>query len=174
MRMAHTIRLGTIGAFLLGSTATYSTGQPEPDSRTGSLPHEGVQPVYSPDPSDSWNRVFNALFARTVHLRLSKEFAGAALLERVRVLGFPDLPVSTSTFERIESGDLAIEPLDPVPVHAGSRSARQRVLFEPSFTQLKRALNLEFVDLIDAHTARRVFRGRICCPARGRRHELTG
>ena len=55
-------------------------------------------------------------------------------------MGFPDLPVSTSTFERIESGDRAIEPLDPFLVHIGSRSARQRVLFEPSFTRLKRAL----------------------------------
>jgi hypothetical protein len=55
-------------------------------------------------------------------------------------MGFPDLPVSTTTFERIEIGDRAIEPLDPFLVHAGSRSARQRVLFEPSFTRLKAAL----------------------------------
>jgi len=100
-----------------------------------------VQPIYSPDLSDSWNRAFCALFARTVRLRLSQEFAGTAPLERVQVMGFPDLPVSTSTFERIESGDRAIEPLDPFRVHIGSRSARQRVLFEPSFTQLKRALS---------------------------------
>ncbi len=103
-------------------------------------PPEEVLPVYSPDPADSWNRVFHALFARTVRVRLSKEFAGAAPLERVEVSGFPDLPVSTSTFERSESGDRAIEPLDPFLVHAGSRRARQRVLFEPSFTGLKRAL----------------------------------
>jgi hypothetical protein len=52
MRGAHTIRLGTIGAFLMGLTATYSAWQPQPDSRTGSLPHEEVQPIYSPDLSD--------------------------------------------------------------------------------------------------------------------------
>ena len=97
--------------------------------------------MYSPDPTDSWNRVFNLLFARTVRLRFSKEFAGAALLEPVRVEGFHELFVSTSTFERIESGDRAIEPLDPFLVHAGSRSARQHVFFEPSFTKLKRALD---------------------------------
>jgi hypothetical protein len=99
-----------------------------------------VQPIYAPDPSDSWNRAFNALFTRTVRLRLSKEFAGAALLERVKISGFPDLAISTTTYERIESGDRAIEPLDPLLVHIVSRSARQRVLFEPSFTRLKQAL----------------------------------
>jgi hypothetical protein len=129
-----------IGAFLTGLTATSAAGQATPKDRTGLLPPGEVQTVYSPDPADSWNRAFHALFARTVRARLSKEFAGAASLERVRVQGFPDLSVSTSSFERIESGDRAIEPLDPFPVHAGSRSARQHVFFEPSFTQLTRAL----------------------------------
>jgi hypothetical protein len=140
MRGTHTTRHGMIGAFLMGLAATSSAGQSVSNDRAGSLPAEEVLPVYSPDPADSWNRVFNSLFSRTVRLRLSKEFAGAAPLEQVQVMGFPDLPVSTSTFERIESGDRAIEPLDPFMVHIGSRSARQRVLFEPSFTRLKRAL----------------------------------
>ena len=122
MRRAHTIRLGSIGAFLMGLTAMYSAGQSQPDYRTGSLPREEVQPVYSPDPSDSWNQVFNALFARTVRLRLSKEFAGALPSERIQAEGFPDLAVSATTFERIESGDRAIEPLDPFLVHIGSRA----------------------------------------------------
>ncbi len=99
MRGAHTIRLGTMGAFLTSLFATYSTGQSQPDYRKGSLPLEEVQPVYSPDLSDSWNRIFNALFSRTVRSRLSKEFAGAASLERVKVMGFADLPVSTSVFK---------------------------------------------------------------------------
>jgi hypothetical protein len=141
MKRTHTTRPGMIWAFLMGLTATSSAGQPVLNDRAGSLPPEEVLPVYSPDPTDSWNRVFHALFARTVRSRLSKEFAGTAPLERVEVMGFPDLPVSTSTFERIESGDRAIEPLDPFRVHIGSRSARQRVLFEPSFTRLKRALS---------------------------------
>jgi hypothetical protein len=140
MKRAHTVRIGSIGALVVGLIAISTSGQPQPDYRAGSLPHEEVQPIYSPDRSDSWNRAFNSLFARTVRLRLSKEFAGTAPLERVEVMGFPDLPVSTRTFERIESGDRAIEPLDPFRVHIGSRSARQRVLFEPSFNRLKRAL----------------------------------
>ncbi len=141
MRRFHTARLVMTAVLLMSLTASYSAGQPAPYDPAGSLPPEEVQPVYSPDPSDSWNRVFHALFARTVRARLSKELAGAAPLERVQVSGFPDLAVSTSAFERSESGDRAIEPLDPFRVHIGSRSARQRVLFEPSFTLLKRALN---------------------------------
>ncbi len=136
-----TTRLGMVGALLMSLTATSPAGQPGPNVRRGSLPPEEVQPVYSPDPADSWNRVFNVLFARTVRSRLSKEFAGAELLEPVQVEGFHEFFVSTSTFERIESGDRSIEPLDPFLVHIGSRSARQHVLFEPSFTKLKRALD---------------------------------
>ncbi len=121
-------------------TAAYSVGQTQPDYRSGSVPNDDPQPVYSPDPADSWNRIFNTLFTRTVRLRLSEEFAGAAPLERVRVMGFPDLPVSTTAFERIESGDRAIEPLDPLPLHSGSHRTPQRVLSEPHFTRLKLAL----------------------------------
>jgi hypothetical protein len=140
MRRTHTNRPEIIGVFLMGLTATSFAAQPVSGDRGGSRPPEEVLPVYSPDPADSWNRVFNALFSRTVRLRLSKEFAGTAPLERVEVMGFPELSVSTSTFERIDSGDRAIEPLDPFLVHAGSRRARQHVLFEPSFTRLRRAL----------------------------------
>jgi hypothetical protein len=83
MRRTHMTRHGMFGAFLLGLAATSSTGQSVSSDRAGSLPPEEVLPVYSPDPADSWNRVFQALFARTVRVRLSKEFAGAAPLERV-------------------------------------------------------------------------------------------
>jgi hypothetical protein len=140
MRRTHMTRPGMFGAFLMGLAATSAAGQSVSNDRAGSLPPEEVLPVYSPDPADSWNRVFHALFARTVRVRLSKDFAGAAPLERVEVSGFPHLAVSTTTSERSESGDRAIEPLDPFLVHAGSRRAHQRVLFDPSFTQLKRSL----------------------------------
>jgi hypothetical protein len=98
------------------------------------------QTIFSADPSDSWNRIFRLLFTRTVRARLSEEFAGSSPLERVQVMGFPELPVTVETFERIESGDRAIEPLDPFPVHIGSNGSPQRPLEEPSFTLLKQAL----------------------------------
>jgi hypothetical protein len=129
--------LATILAVL---TADHSAGQAGLDYRTGSLSNDRPQPVYSADPSDSWNRIFHALFTRTVRLRLSGGFAAAAPLERVEVMGFPDLQVSKTIFERIESGDRAIEPLDPFPVHVGSNGSSQRVLAEPHFSRLKQAL----------------------------------
>lgn len=125
---------------VMSLTAACSAGGPEPDYRAGSLSNEEPQAIYSADPSDSWNRTFNTLFTRTVRFRLTEEFAAGAPLERVRINGFPDLPVTTARFERIESGDLAIEPLDPFPVHAGNNGSPQRVFTEPRFTPLKQAL----------------------------------
>lgn len=128
-----------VGSFLLGLGMLDCLAQ-EPDYRTGSLPDDRPRPVYSAEPSDSWNRIFNALFTRTVRFRLSEEFAGAAPLERIQVMGFPDLSVSRDTSERIEGGDRPIEPLDPFPVHSGSNGSPQRVLTEPGFSRLKQAL----------------------------------
>ena len=90
-------------------------------------------PVYSPDPADSWNRVFHA-FPPVPCACGSRRSSPAQHPWNGSRMGFPDLPVSTRIFERSESGDRAIEPLDPFLVHAGSRRARQRVLVEPSFT----------------------------------------
>ena len=130
----------SIAAILAASIAASSAAQSGPDYLRGSLPQDRPQPVYAADPSDSWNRIFHALFTRTVRARVSEEFAAAAPLERVRVMGFPDLPVSRASFERIEGGDRAIEPLDPFPLHIGSNGSPQRVLEEPHFSRLKQAL----------------------------------
>jgi hypothetical protein len=127
-------------ALIVGLTALPSLAQSALDYHTDSLTKDEPQPTYSADPSDPWNRIFHALFTRTVRARLTEEFAVSAPSERVRALGFPELAVSTNTFERIESGDRAIEPLDPFPVHKGARHAPQRVFSEPYFTRLKRAL----------------------------------
>jgi hypothetical protein len=110
-------------AILAGPAATPSAGQSELDHRTAPLADDRPRPIYAADPSDSWNRIFNALFTRTVRVRLSEEFAGPAPLEPVRVMGFPALPVSKAASERVESGDRAIEPLDPFPVHIGSNGS---------------------------------------------------
>lgn len=129
-----------VAAIMAGSTGSFSAGQSKLDYRTGSLSDDRPQPIYSHDPADSWNRIFHALFARTVRCRISQEFRAAAALERVQVMGFPAFPMSSTTFERIESGDRAIEPLDAFPVHMGSNGSPQRVLNEPHFTRLKQAL----------------------------------
>jgi hypothetical protein len=85
MTRTHMTWPGMFGAFLMGLAATSVAEQSMSNDRAGSFPPEEVLPVCSPDPADSWNRVFHGLFARTVRVRLSEEFAGAAALERVEV-----------------------------------------------------------------------------------------
>jgi hypothetical protein len=140
MRAPIALARSIMPALALTLVAAPSPGQSGPDVRTGSLAKDGPQPVYSADATDSWNRIFHALFTRTVRVRLSEEFAGDARLEPFRAMGFPDLSISATAVERIEVGDRAIEPLDPLPVHMGSNGSPQRILDEPSFTRLKEAL----------------------------------
>lgn len=117
-----------------------ATERSELDPRRGSLPNDEIQAVYARDPADSWNRIFHSLFTRTVTARLSEEFA-----LRVPRAGSDDPP----TVERIESGDRAIEPLDPWLVHFGQGAPS--VLFrEPQFSTFQRALD----DLLAEKTKR--------------------
>lgn len=74
---------------------------------------EPVQPVYSEDTNDPWNRLFSLMFTRTVRHRKTSEFADAGPFKQ---LGDNDLrlfPVSTRTFDRFEHGDRAIAPFYP-------------------------------------------------------------
>jgi hypothetical protein len=138
--MRKVTRLARLALLAMGLTATSTNGQSVLDYRAGSLLNGEPQPVYAADASDSWNRIFNALFTRTTRFRLSEAFASNIPMERLRVNGFGDLSVSTDLFERIELGDRAIEPLDGFPVHMGSNGSPQRVLSDPQFSQLRQAL----------------------------------
>lgn len=96
------------------------------------------QAVYSPNPNDSWNIIFYHLFTRRVRTRLTDEFPDSGPLVKAEVMGFPEgLSVSTRIFERIESGDRAIEPLYPSFI---TSVGIKEVLDEPRFSQLKQAL----------------------------------
>jgi hypothetical protein len=99
----------------------------------------GIRPtVYSPDPDDSWNRIFSSLFTRTVKARLSSELPGGAPFARTQYVMFPHaLSVSTRTLERVETGDRAVEPLYPSFLSAAGVT---QVLSEPLYTQLRQAL----------------------------------
>lgn len=96
------------------------------------------QAVYSRDPKDPWNIIFYHLFTRRVRARFTDDFPGSGPLGKAKVMSFPQgLPVSTCLFERIESGDRAIEPLYPSFITSvGIKEA----LNEPRFSELKQAL----------------------------------
>jgi len=94
------------------------------------------QSVYAADPNDSWNRIFQLLFTRTVKARLSSEFKEGAPFTRAEGMGVPALQISTRVFAQAEIGDRAIEPLYPSFFAPGAL----QVLTEPRYSQLKQAL----------------------------------
>lgn len=96
------------------------------------------QSVYAADLKDSWNRIFQLLFTRTVKARLSSEFKEGAPFTRAEGMGVPALQISTRVFAQAEIGDRAIEPLYPSFFTA---SGALQVLTEPRYSQLKQALN---------------------------------
>lgn len=109
----------------------------------------GVRPaVYAPDPDDAWNRIFYSLFTRAVKAHLSSEFAEGAPLARTQYGQFPhELSISTRLFERVETGDRAVEPLYP---SFFSSAGVSQVLSEPLYSQLRQALT----DALEEKTAR--------------------
>jgi hypothetical protein len=108
------------------------------DYRAGSLAKEEPQAIYAADPHDSWNRIFYLLFTRTVELRLTDDFKGEGRFDStISVMGNSSLAVTSRTFERIESGDRAIDPL--YPNFFNSKGA-ESLLVDPRFTEFKQAL----------------------------------
>ena len=109
----------------------------KPTYQVGSLPKDEPQAVYSADRDDSWNRIFYCLFTRTVQLRLSDDFLEGAPFSQPTQTLFPQRSISDGTFERIEGGDRAIEPLYPSFL---TSSGPFQVLDEPRYSQLTKAL----------------------------------
>ncbi|CAN5881565.1 hypothetical protein BH18ACI4_BH18ACI4_08010 [soil metagenome] len=98
---------------------------------------DDLRSIYSADPNDSWNRIFQLLFTRTVKAHLSSEFKEGAPFTRAEGMGIPALRISARVFAQNEIGDRAIEPLYPSFFNA---SGALQVLTEPRYSQLKRAL----------------------------------
>jgi hypothetical protein len=112
-------------------------GQVPPAYLAGSLARQEPQPIYAVNPEDAWNRIFYLLFTRTVKLRLTGDFKEGAPLARVNTGTASPRQASLRTFERIESGDRAIDPLYPSFFNpAGVES----VLANPRYGQFKKAL----------------------------------
>jgi len=111
----HFVRFQTRSSLLAALTAVslVCLAQTAPDYRAGALGKQEPQPIYASDPQDAWNRIFYLLFTRTVELRLADDFAQGGPLVHVRAMGNDSLPVTSRTFERIEAGDRAIDPLYP-------------------------------------------------------------
>lgn len=107
------------------------------DYRAGSLPRLEPQAIYSADLHDPWNRIFYLLFTRPVETRLTDDFKDSGPRVTTEVVGNPSLQVTTRTFERIESGDRAVDPVYP---NFLSSTGSEAILSDPGFTELKQAV----------------------------------
>ena len=96
------------------------------------------QSIYAADPNDSWNRIFHALFSRSVNVRVAGELRkNARLIAFHDPMGSFDIRISKDTVNRTEIGDRAIEPLYPAFFTA---EGPLQVLSEPRFSALTAAL----------------------------------
>jgi hypothetical protein len=108
--------------------------------RQGSLQSDQPQQVYGNDLQDSWNRIFYFLFTRPVTLRLTEDLPEGAPFRAApfgSISGYPTLRVSDRTFERIELGDRAINPLYPSFLDS---SGTERLFTEPRYSAFENAL----------------------------------
>jgi hypothetical protein len=99
--------------------------------KTGDAP----QPIYSENPDDPWNRIFYHLFTRRIEMHVSNEYPEAAPFTEFRQ-GSRRL-ISTRTFERLEIGDRAIDPLYP---NFFNDTGARRVLNQPTYSAFVKAL----------------------------------
>ena len=100
---------------------------------------DNTQSIYAADPNDSWNRIFRALFTRTVKSRVSDAFPEGAPFVRVEDVGMRAAPfrISKEKFSRIEIGDRAIEPLYPTFL---TTEGPAQALSDPRYSELAGAL----------------------------------
>ncbi len=104
------------------------------------------EPIYSPDPNDSWNRLFYFLFSRRMEVRLSDEFPEGAPFNKeppgisMRMGG---RGLSTRTFDRTEVGDRPIDPFYPASLDA---AGPRLVLGDSIYPEFGRALQDALTD----------------------------
>lgn len=116
---------------------TWSTAMAPSDYRAGSLAKQEAQSIYTADPHDSWNRIFYLLFTRSIKFRLTEDFGHGDSFVPVSVMGDASLSATSQIFERIESGDRAIDPLYPNFLNA---KGAESVLVDPQFSELEQSL----------------------------------
>ena len=133
-------RLLLILTFAVGAAACLRSGAAtEPVAPAPVFVSDNPQSIYAADPNDSWNRIFRALFTRTVRHRLSDDFPEAAPFIQLHGLGIGpfSLRVSKQKFNKTEIGDRGIEPLYPTFL---TNEGPAQLLSEPRFSELTSAL----------------------------------
>src|SRR5271165_2248290 len=134
-RFAILCLAATALAFPFLTVSSSRNSSEKPSDKTSDETADALQPIYSENPDDSWNRIFYHLFTRRIEVHVSNEYLEGAPFTEFR-LGSRRL-VSTRTFERLEIGDRAIDPLYP---NFLNDTGARRVLTEPEYSALTKAL----------------------------------
>jgi len=99
---------------------------------------DAIQPIYSNDPNDSWNRIFHFLFTRTFQAHISDEFPELSSGPYEPFGDLLDIRVSTRTIARTEIGDAPVDPLYSPPVFM--KKGNHQLLDDPAYSDFTAAL----------------------------------
>lgn len=126
----------TIVIWILGVIAAARLAQCQPPAYLrDSIEAERPQLIYGKDARDPWNRIFYSLFTRKVRFRATEDLPDAAPFDSSRP--YRSKLLSDRIFERIESGDRAIDPLYPSFL---SSLGTERLFLEPRYSEFVRAM----------------------------------
>ncbi len=141
-------RLFVVLLISVGATTSSAPAEEKPRERA-----DQIHSVYGSDSNDAWNRIFRALFTRSIDARLATELDSSEPAATVELDAAFEVSVSQRTFERVEFGDRAIEPFyDGRRLFFHAAAAVE----DPLFTELRTALELAL-----AETATRPARARL-------------
>ena len=127
---------GSIVASLVAAVGFWQLPQPRAQEPQPAVLPSTIEPIYSTDPNDAWNRIFYYLFSRRFKARLSADFPDGK--PSTQLDSDSKMLVSSRLVERTETGDLSIEPLYfPYPSTA---AGRRQLLVEPLYSGLVAAL----------------------------------
>ena len=134
-------------AVALSVFAQPSAHQPEVQQPAAERPARpayflAVEPIYSSDLHDPWNRLFCILFSRRFQVYRGSDFPDAAPFTDPIEGG--EVRPSTRLFERTEIGDRAIDPLYYPPYN--SSDGRRQLLVDPTYSEFMAAAQEALAD----------------------------
>ena len=139
--------------FLVAMQISQTAGRPADETPPALRLAASADAIYTKNPNDSWNRIFYYLFSRRVMTHLTSDFPeGAPFRDLEGLLESTPMQVSTRTFERVERGDRAIDPL--YPSFLTDEGARV-VLQGPNYVGFRAALDAALQDNAQRSTVAR-------------------
>jgi hypothetical protein len=137
--MRDTLSTLTLAITLLTNLSCHkSNARPVDNAPAAVFSSADPRAVYAADLNDSWNRIFRSLFTRSDKIYVSSDFPeGAPFISFTEAMAVRNLKISTSTIDRTEIGDRAIDPLYPSFL---TNQGYKKLMTESAFAEFKQAL----------------------------------